>query len=71
MTVSQAPGGTVHTNVIVVPFSVPHMDVFPKLLLFTYTFTPSTPHGLGTASVAPVMVPVTMSPAWTAQCVGL
>jgi hypothetical protein len=67
MVVEQAPGGTVHVNVMVVPFNVPQMDVFPKLLLLMNTFTPLGAQGLGAASVAPVMVPVIVSPASTCQ----
>src|SRR5262245_131612 len=69
MVVMQAPAGTVHVKVMVVPFSVPQMDVFPKLLLLMNTFTPLGPQGLGTASVAPRMVPVIVSPASTFQWV--
>jgi hypothetical protein len=69
MVVEQASGGTIHVNVMVVPLSVPQMAVFPNWLLLTNTFTPLGPQGLGLASVAPVIVPVIVSPACTIQWV--
>src|SRR5262245_59019269 len=69
MVVEQASGGTVHVNVMVVPFSVPQRNVFPKSLLLMITVTPVLLQaGLRIASVAPVMVPMIVSPAATCQC---
>src|SRR5437879_5576307 len=62
--------GTDHENVIVPLERVPQSSVFPKLLLWMVTSTPVPQPPLPTtASVAPTIVPVTVSPAWTFQCV--
>ena len=71
MVVWQTPvDGTDHVNVIVLPERVPHREVFPKLLLWMVTSTPA-PHAPlpTTASVAPEILPVMVSPASTFQWV--
>jgi hypothetical protein len=58
--VAQAPGGTVHAKVMVVPAFVPRTVVLPKSELLMTTSACDSPSRLG--SVAPTIVPVIESP---------
>jgi hypothetical protein len=58
--VAHAPGGTIHVKVMVVPDLSPRTVVLPKSVLLMTTSAWVSPSRLG--SVAPTIVPVTVSP---------